>query len=361
MDVVGLGAVILLVFFMVACCSRILSGREYRRVISDSGDLKTVATIPYWIPFFGHLFSLMVEPERLLEVSRYVSHASTELLAQILMPASYKSPHDVSAFEILGVKFNVVYTPKLVNALFQKPSTHANTALGNWLFLTRVFGANKKRKNTYLMSRNEAHAYATNDRLRNLLLSSALKSMQEHVPNLVSFASSIVDQSFWERSGFPTDISEASVSNGTPNAVEVNLFSLVRNFVGYITVSTLMGSELMDLYPRVLEDIWDLNNGFKYLLLGVPRWIPIPSLTRAHIARFNLLIGMKAFHQAIDRLATGSELDLPWRDVSDVSELMKETSSIWRFYAAPPDLKAPCDLSLLSTSVIQYKRVQFCS
>ncbi|MCJ1260215.1 hypothetical protein MMC22_000074 [Lobaria immixta] len=283
----------------------------------------------------------MVDPERLLEVS------------------SYKSPHDVFAFEILGLKFNVVYTPKLVNALFQKPATHANTTLGNWLFLTRVFGANKKRKNTYLISRNEAHAYATNDRLRNLLLSSALKSMQEHVPNLVSFASSIVDQSFWERSGFPTDISEASVSNGTPNAVEVNLFSLVRNFVGYITVSTLMGSDLMELYPRVLEDIWDLNNGFKYLLLGVPRWIPIPSLTRAHIARFNLLIGMKAFHQAIDRLATGSELDLPWRDVSDVSELMKETSSIWRFYAAPPDVKAPCDLSLLSTATIEAQALVF--
>lgn len=228
--------------------------------------------------------------------------------------------------------------------------------LGNWLFLTRVFGANKKGKNAYLRSRNEAHAQSINDRSRSLLLSSAVRSMQENVPNLVSFASSIVDQSFWERSGFPTSISEASASNGRTDAVEVNLFSLVRNFVGYITVSSLMGSELMHLYPGVLEDIWNLNNGFKYLLLGVPRWVPIPPLNRAHIARFNLLIGMKGFYQALDRLATGSEPDLPWRDVSDVSELMKEMNSIWQLNGAPLDVKASCDLSLLSTSVIQYKR-----
>lgn len=74
-DFIGPGAGILLVFFLVACCFRMLSGREYRRVVSVTGDSKTVATIPYWIPFFGHLLSLMVDPERLLKVSRYVSHA----------------------------------------------------------------------------------------------------------------------------------------------------------------------------------------------------------------------------------------------------------------------------------------------
>lgn len=280
----------------------------------------------------------------------------TELPAQTLTPTSYKSPQYVSAFEILGLKFNVVHTPMLIDALFQKSVTHMSPVLGNSFFLTRVFGANKKGKNAYLRSRNEAHAHSINDRSRSLLLSSAVMSMQENVPNLVSFASGIVDQSFWERSGFPTGISEASAPNGRTNAVEVNLFSLVRNFVGYITVSSLMGSELMHLYPGVLEDIWNLNNGFKYLLLGVPRWVPIPPLNRARTARFNLLIGMKDFYQALDRSATGSEPDLPWRDVSDVSELMKGMNSIWQSNAAPLDVKAPCNLSLLSTSVIQYKR-----
>lgn len=281
---------------------------------------------------------------------------STELPAPTLMPTSYTSPHDVSAFKILGLRFNIVYTPRLVETLFQKSDTYVSPVLGNWLFLTRVFGANENGKNAYLRSRNESHAYTTNDRLRSLLLSSAVTSMQEHIPNLVSFASSIVDQSFWERSGFPTDISEASTSGGTQNAVEVNFFSLIRNFVGYDTVSSLMGSELMGLYPGALEDIWNLNNGFKYLLLGIPRWVPIPSLTRAHRARFNLLIGMKAFYQALDRLAAGSEPDLPWRDVSDVSELMKGTNSIWNLYATPLDAKASCGLSLLLSSVMKYKR-----
>lgn len=275
-----------------------------------------------------------------------------EIPAQNLIPNSHNSPHDVSGLEVLGLKFNVVYTPKLVEALLQKPSTHVNPAMGNWLFLTRVFGANEKCKNTYLRTRNEAHTYTTNDRVRDLLLSSAVMSMQEHVPHLVSFASRIVDQSLWERNGFPTDISESFTSKGSPT-VELNLFSLVRNFVGFITVSSLMGSEFLELYPGVLEDLWNLNNGSKYLLLGVPRWVPIPSLAKAHMARFNLMVGMKSFCQALERSVIGCEPDLPWRDVSDVSELMKGMNSIWQLYAAPLDVKVPCDLSLLSMSVTQ--------
>lgn len=75
MDSVGVGAMVLLIFSLGACCSQILKSIEYRRVVTDSGDLKTVATVSYWVPFFVHLHSLMVNPERLLKISRYVSHA----------------------------------------------------------------------------------------------------------------------------------------------------------------------------------------------------------------------------------------------------------------------------------------------
>ena len=76
----------------------------------------------------------------------------------------------------------------------------------------------------------------------------------------------------------------------------MKLFSLIRNSVGYIPASSLMGSEFMELYPSVTQDISDVDGGFKYLLLGFPRWVPIRSLTRAPMARFNLLNGIKSFH-----------------------------------------------------------------
>lgn len=63
--------------------------------------------------------------------------------------------------------------------------------------------------------------------------------------------------------------------------------------------------------------------GFKYLVLDLPRWLPIPSLTKAPIARRRLLDAISPLHEALDQIAAGNKLNQPWRDLSDVSAMLK--------------------------------------
>ena len=69
--------------------------------------------------------------------------------------------------------------------------------------------------------------------------------------------------------------------------------------------------------------------GFKYLVLGLPRWLPIPSLTKAHIARRRLLDAISSLQGALDHTAAGNEPNQPWRDLSDVGAILRKRNVIW--------------------------------
>lgn len=239
----------------------------------------------------------------------------------------------------------------LINVIFEDSSTPLTFDIVRWSLLINVFGANKRLKDDYGRACSDAQACLINGLLLEPGVSEftrkTMLGIQEHTPNLVSFSESIVDQSQWERAA-DANLQVADVrSIAGPLAVEVNLFSLIRNFVGNVALPSLVGTEFLDVYPRALDDLWDLDGGFNYLTLGLPRWFPIPSLTKAHIARRNLLEGISSFHEAIDKVAAGEEPHQPWVEVRDVGHIMRERSSVWRAHGTPSKLKAPFDLSLL--------------
>ena len=166
------------------------------------------------------------------------------------------------------------------------------------------------------------------------LLSTTTQRIQLQIPHLVSFSEGLVDQSPWERS------SHAELVNH--DAVEVNLFSLITTFAGHAILPSLLGSEFLDAYPGIFNDLLKLDGSIKYLLLGLPRWFPIAST-----ARHRLDNSIDSFHRALDKVAAGSKPDLPWRDMSDVSQEMKGRCALWRKHGLPPAVKGPLDLQLL--------------
>ena len=159
------------------------------------------------------------------------------------------------------------------------------------------------------------------------MLRATVRGIQEHGPNLVSFSGSIVDQNPWERAA--TAIVQTGSIAGDASSVEVSLFALIRTFVGNVVLPSLVGREFLEIYPEVLNDIQDLEGGFKYLVLGLPRWLPIPSLTKAHIARRRLLDAIDSLHEALDQLVAGLDPNMPWRDLSDVGAMLKGRHAIW--------------------------------
>lgn len=236
----------------------------------------------------------------------------------------------------------------MINSIFENPALSVDKI--RWSRLTNVFGAGRKRGKEYSNAHFDASACLQSELLKGSNLSqtaqsNALKSrIQEHVPSLVSFNESIIDQSDWERAAYV--LVKPKYGHDSPS-VEVSLFTLIRNFTGHAALPTIIGSEFLEAYPSTLDDLWDLDGGFRYLTLDLPRLLGIPSLTRAHIARRRLLNAMDSFHRALDQTAAGDESEQPWRDLSDVGGMMKERSAIWRKHGTSRAVKGPCDLSLL--------------
>lgn len=245
----------------------------------------------------------------------------------------------------------LIFNPSLLSTIFEQSSTAFTFDNVRWSLLVNVFGANKDLKEDYTRVSDDAHACLT----RRLLLEPAASEIanqtilriQENAPNLVSFSESIVDQCQWERAANTSLHLAKSSSRENSLSVEVNFFALIRNFVGSVSLPSLVGTEFLDVYPKALDDLWDLDGGFKYLTLGLPRWFPIPSMAKAHIARRNLHQGLASFQEAIDNIAADKAAQQPWIELSDVGAIMKERSSIWRAHGTSSQVKAPFDLGLL--------------
>ena len=163
--------------------------------------------------------------------------------------------------------------------------------------------------------------------------------IQSQTPNLISFASGMIDQNLWERPSH-TRVIDAQI-------VESDFFALINNFTGYVVLTALLGTDFMAVYPSILEDLQDLDSGMPYLMLGIPRWFPIPAMAKASTARRRLDSNIDSFHRALDKVAAGEQPEEPWRDLTDVSNLIQARNAVYRDYHIPPALKGPLDLHFI--------------
>lgn len=108
-----------------------------------------------------------------------------------------------------------------------------------------------------------------------------------------------------------------------------------------------MGTNFVTNFPTLFEDLWVLDRGFLLLATGLPRWVPIPILTRAHIARQRLLSSLGEFHSAMEKEANGEDPGSDWRDLEDVSPLVKARTLAYRNHGLSIRARAVLDESLV--------------
>ena len=226
-----------------------------------------------------------------------------------------------------------------MNAVTDQPDDVVDSASVLWSLLCKAFGADRKQQPKYQKIHKELEASLSNTFLHEPLVDARTKSIQSQTPNLVSFSSSIIDQNLWERPSHTSTVDDG--------VVETDFFSLIQNFVGHGALPALLGTDFTDVYPGILEDLQDLDNGMKYLMLGIPRWFPFPTLARVSVARRRLDNAIDSFHRALDKIAADEEPDEPWKDLSDISDSMRDRSAVYRRYNVPPALKGPLDLHLI--------------
>ena len=112
------------------------------------------------------------------------------------------------------------------------------------------------------------------------MLKGTMRGLETNIPQMISFMKSEIDQQPWERFAKATYISDSET--------ELGLMALMRDMLGSASVPGLFGQAIMDKYPNLLHDVYDMDAGLYFFLLGLPAWTPYPGVMRAHSARFRL-------------------------------------------------------------------------
>jgi hypothetical protein len=154
------------------------------------------------------------------------------------------------------------------------------------------------------------------------LTQALVKNLEHNIPEMISFLDGDIDLQPWERRADATFISKTET--------EINLMSLVRDMMGNASVPALFGRALFEKYPDILYDIYDMDKGMYFFLMGLPSWFPWPGVMKAHLARLRVWQCMDDHQRVMDATALGQPVDSSWGDLDDVSDLILKRNELYR-------------------------------
>jgi cytochrome P450 len=165
-----------------------------------------------------------------------------------------------------------------------------------------------------------------------------VKFVQERTYNLVSLSRSWIDQNVWER------VANVTVDPCGTSA-EASLFPLIRNFVGDLACTVLMGQDFMTNNPNFLPDLWTFDAAFNELLIGFPWWFP--GMAPAYGARRRINRAVYDFHRALQAVRDDRDPGNDWTDLSDVSNVMRERARIFHELGFDPQVACMYDSTII--------------
>lgn len=177
------------------------------------------------------------------------------------------------------------------------------------------------------------------------MVRSTIANTQLNIATMVTFteAGDNVKLAAWEQHASPRRVAKSKEEAAW---CEVNLFPLLTGFLGSMTLPAMMGKAFVAQSPSALEDIDVLDDSFALIALGLPRWLPIPSLRRAYDARDRLHRSLEYLYTSLDMLAEELDPGQPWRDLGDVSQLIKEYDGLWKKAGFSIHARAAAGLSM---------------
>ena len=270
-----------------------------------------------------------------LEVARQVSRADCS--------DSDHGKETAYALVMGGKRHNMIFAPSLARTVFaQRKSTVSSDTFIHYV-LKNFFGdGGRIARMDQDQIWGDLHV-VLNELMREPFLGRAtarlVKSIEQETTNLVTFSQSLVDQSVWERA------SNVRILPDSEPTAEMDLFPLVRNFVGDQATTILMGTAFTENNPHVLDDLWTFDYQFNAMLLGLPAWWP--GMAPAYGARARLHRSMREFHQALKDVEEGKDSGFQWQDLSDVSDVIRHRFEAWRRAGEPVQTSAVGDLAIL--------------
>lgn len=319
---------VLVGFLLLLIITRVNSSRNVTSADSKGGEAKTIPAVPYWLPFLGHIPNMAYDADGFIEGLR--KHFT----------------EGIFSLNFGATKHHILCTPGLATALLnQKQSIATSEDVGRRLMRV-VFGMPQSGMQKYdaaLPGLLACYKHIMDESPLREIVSQTARKTESSIADLVTGNSSPVDQMLWERD---SDIVHTK-NKGGEKIVEASLLPLIRDFAAHTAIPTFMGSDFLANFPDFFDDIWKLDRGFSLLAAGLPRWLPIPSLTRAHIARRRMLDRIDNFHAAMEKQADGKDPGPDWTNLDDVGALVKARVRVYRDVGFSIQSRSAIELSLL--------------
>jgi hypothetical protein len=300
---------LLLALITILLVTKLLSKSSGESKIASQDGAKTVPGVSYWIPFLGHIPNMAINADGFLKTLR----------------SRYQN--GIFALNFGGTRHNMMFTPGLATALLNQKSSHADAEEVGLSFMKKVFGfpANEMHKyDTALPELSACYKYVMQEPYLGEMVNQTAQKTKQNVGNLVTFMQSPVDQMPWEKT------SKIQLFGEEGDVVEASLLPLVRDFCAFNAMPSIMGSDLLENFPDLFEDVWKLDRGFLLLAAGLPRWTPFPTVTRAHLARHRNLEALEIFHEQLDKHLKGENTSSKWSSLDDVGALVKARAAVYQ-------------------------------
>lgn len=166
--------------------------------------VKTVPLLPYWIPIIGHIPNLGLAGDSLLSHARNIHKGG------------------VFALNLGGATHNILYSPALSIALMHQKSSVADSQGVIRSLMCTVFGFPKAELDKYDRAVDDllaCYRHLMSDPSLGTMVQKTIDMVTMNIANLVTFSSSVVDQTEWERT---SDVNVVTTPN-REQVVEANL------------------------------------------------------------------------------------------------------------------------------------------
>jgi hypothetical protein len=154
------------------------------------------------------------------------------------------------------------------------------------------------------------------------ILEPAIRNLENNIPRMISFIDSDIDQHPWERSANASCISNSET--------EIDLMSLMRDMFGTASIPAVFGRGLMEKYPEILRDLYDMDAGISCSRRFLTSWTAWPAITKGYLARQRVLRALDGLQEALDAIVDEKHVDPLWGDLDDVSEFITKRHSIYK-------------------------------
>jgi hypothetical protein len=151
------------------------------------------------------------------------------------------------------------------------------------------------------------------------MLKATIRNFETNIPQMISYIDTEIDLQPWERMASPRFVSDTEA--------EINLMSLLRDLMGHASIPAMFGRAILEKYPDLLQDIYEMDKGMMFFLIGLPPWFPWPGVLKAHMARMRIWEALDDQQEAMDAAVDGKDVDYMWGDLDDVSDF------IWKRHA----------------------------